>query len=150
MKLFSFKKKKPAILEAKEGKKQLRRPGDVAAPKVLRSENEIERSTVPASQIPTPIAFGSVSRIIVRPRVTEKATDLSQKSNVYVFDILPRVTKQQVALGIKELYGIVPDKVHIVPVPAKKVRGRRGEGGVKTGGKKAYVYLKKGDTIEIV
>ena len=47
------------------------------------------------------------------------------------------------------MYKVSPMKVRIVNLPAKKVFVR-GKWGEKTSVKKAYVYLKKGDKIEII
>jgi len=44
---------------------------------------------------------------------------------------------------------VKPEKVRVAAIPAKKVFVR-GKKGVKSGGKKAYVYLKKGDKIELI
>lgn len=94
--------------------------------------------------------FGSSSGVIVRPHVTEKGSDTAAHSNAYVFEVRPDANKVAIARGVRELYGVTPVKVRIVPIPAKAVRSRRGGRGVKRGGKKAYVYLKEGDTIEFV
>lgn len=82
------------------------------------------------------------------PRITEKAAYASEKG-VYVFDISAGATKIDVAQAIERIYNVVPRKVNIAKIPAKKVF-TRGSRGVKKGGKKAYVYLKKGDSIEII
>jgi large subunit ribosomal protein L23 len=151
MKLFSFKKKKPANLEAREGKRQLRHR-EQADPRARMPERHEERETERGAPqtAPAPKHFGSASAVILHPRIAEKATDLSAKHNAYAFDVDPRATKQQIAAGVRELYGVSPKRVNVVHIPAKKVRGRRGESGVKAGGKKAYVYLNKGDSIEFV
>jgi large subunit ribosomal protein L23 len=91
-----------------------------------------------------------LSRVLRNPRVTEKATDASERG-VYVFDIDPRAGKSDVRQAVKALYKVEPRKIAITIVPAKRVQSRaRGLFGRKSGGKKAYVYLKKGETIEIV
>lgn len=84
--------------------------------------------------------------ILIRPRVTEKATFVSA-ANVYTFEIAPIATKKQVAEAIKSFYKVSPIKINIVRNPAKEifVRGKKGRHG---GVKKAYVYLKEGDKIE--
>ena len=86
------------------------------------------------------------SSTIISPRVTEKATKLLEK-NVYAFSIDPNSNKRTVIEAIKAYYNVVPEKVRIVKNPSKNifVRGKR---GVKSGVKKAYVYLKKGDKME--
>lgn len=88
-----------------------------------------------------------IERILVRPRVTEKAT-ISAENNVYVFDVALDANKIQIKEAVKHLYKVDPIKVNIVSIPAKKIiyRGKR---GVKARGKKAYVYLKDGDKINI-
>jgi ribosomal protein L23 len=91
-----------------------------------------------------------LSWVLVNPRITEKATDVGAVS-AYVFNISPKAHKREVTSAIKAVYKVTPRMVRIVPVRAKNVRNARtGMMGVKTGGKKAYVYLKKGDTINVV
>jgi len=86
-------------------------------------------------------------RILKNPRVTEKAT-LSAEQNVYVFDVVTDANKFQIKEAVKSLYKVTPVKVNIVTVPAKRII-YRGKKGVKSSGKKAYVYLKEGDKISI-
>jgi large subunit ribosomal protein L23 len=83
---------------------------------------------------------------LLRPRITEKASFLAG-SNVYAFEISKDATKNQVSEAVKVFYNVTPIKVNIVKNPAKKVF-LRGKKGVKSGVKKAYVYLKAGDKIE--
>lgn len=85
---------------------------------------------------------------IIRPRVTEKATTVAE-NGVHVFEIEKGTTKREVAKAVEELYKVKPIKVNIVKIPRKQVFVR-GKKGFKAGGKKAYVYLKKGEKIEIV
>ena len=86
--------------------------------------------------------------IIHRPRLTEKAANLSS-ANVFTFEVAPGATKHDVMRAVTALYKVQPVKVHILNVKGKKValRTRRGV-GVKNNSRKAYVYLKKGDTID--
>ncbi|MFA7315190.1 MAG: 50S ribosomal protein L23 [Candidatus Paceibacterota bacterium] len=78
-------------------------------------------------------------------RMTEKSA-LGADKGVYTFNVMPNSTKNEIKKAIKVLYGVTPVKVGITQV-AKKVIFRRGVLGTKSGGKKAVVYLKKGDTI---
>ena len=92
-------------------------------------------------------ALGS---IITKPRVTEKAALLSE-GRCYTFNISKGVSKNEVIAAIKALYKVTPLRVRTVNLPTKKVMPRgRGKIGTKGGGKKAYVYLKKGDKIEVL
>lgn len=91
----------------------------------------------------------SNAHILQRPRVTEKSTGAAL-SSVYVFDVATIATKRDIMKAVVALYKVTPTKVAIVTVPTKKVRNSRsGVQGKKGGGKKAYVYLKKGETISI-
>ncbi len=87
-----------------------------------------------------------LASVLIRPHVTEKAT-MSAESSVYVFEIHSGANKGAVARAIKEKYKVTPTKVTTTTIPAKAVfvRGKR---GTKSGYKKAYVYLKKGEKIE--
>ncbi len=88
-----------------------------------------------------------VTAVVVSPRITEKATVASEQG-VYVFNITKDATKPQIARAIAELYKVTPTKVRVASTPAKTVFVR-GRVGTKSGVRKAYVYLKKGDKIEI-
>jgi len=90
------------------------------------------------------------SRVLRQPRITEKATLMSE-NKVYVFEIDLRATKEDVRRAVIEFYKVTPRKINITRTPSKKVASRqRGVFGRKASGKKAYVYLKMGDTIDIV
>ena len=81
-------------------------------------------------------------------RITEKASLLSG-NNVYTFDVPKDSNKIEIARAVEFLYKIKPLRVNTVNIPAKKIM-YRGKPGVKQGGKKALVFLKKGDKIEFV
>ena len=89
----------------------------------------------------------NLSSVLIRPRITEKATKVSE-SSVYIFEIVPKATKNEVQKAFVEKYKITPRKVTTVTIPAKNVfvRGKRGK---KSGYKKAYIYLSKGQKLEI-
>jgi len=93
-----------------------------------------------------------LSWVIIRPRITEKGAVVATDSNAYTFDVSPRATKFQIKAAISQIYKVNPIKVCIAQIPDKKVRvrGQRRKTGIKSGGKKAFVYLKKGDRIEFV
>jgi len=90
----------------------------------------------------------TLQNVLKYPRITEKAAILAE-SNAYTFEIDPRANKIEVARAIKQIYNVEPLKVNIIKLPARKVvvRGKR---GTKSGVKKAIVFLKKGDKIELV
>lgn len=89
------------------------------------------------------------SNILKHSRITEKAT-VNEAKSVYVFNVAASATKRDIVDAMRDLYKVVPVKVAIAKIPTKKTRSARtGIVGVKRGGKKAYVYLKKGETISI-
>ncbi len=89
--------------------------------------------------------------ILKNPRITEKAATLAA-ANCYTFDVPKSATKQEIKKAIKAQYKVTPVSVRTVTIPTKRVmpRTRKGKIGTTGGGKKAYVYLKKGDTIEVL
>jgi ribosomal protein L23 len=96
------------------------------------------------------VAHGRVNPNVLRnPRVTEKGTMLSSH-NVYVFDVATNANKKLVSAAVKDVYNVTPVSVRMITIPKKTKLSRRGMKTQLGGGKKAYVKLKKGDTIEIV
>lgn len=92
---------------------------------------------------------GGYSHILRHARITEKATAHALMS-AYAFDVSPTATKREIMNAVKELYKVTPRKITVAAIPHKNVRSARtGKEGVKGGGKKAYVYLKKGEKITV-
>ena len=85
---------------------------------------------------------------LIRPRITEKATDLSAK-NQYVFVVQSSATKKEIAKEVAKRYGVTVEKTRIVNVHPKSMRLGRTR-GVKKGYKKAIVQVKAGQKIEIL
>lgn len=96
------------------------------------------------------VAPKNVSGVIVRPRITEKAAVVGEQ-NVYTFEVHQDATKYDVRDAVRELFKVTPVKVNIVK-RAPRTYLSRGRGRVisKPGLKKAYVYLKKDDRIDLV
>ncbi len=86
--------------------------------------------------------------ILKTPRITEKASLLSSR-NVHVFNVPLSATKKEVAQAIAAQYKVKPVRVNMVSIPAKNVTVRNKRGRTARG-KKAYVFLKKGDTLKLV
>jgi large subunit ribosomal protein L23 len=87
------------------------------------------------------------SMILFSPKITEKSTTLSEK-NKYTFNVATNATKNEIKKEVKRVYGVVPLDVNIIVVAPKSVFVR-GRYGVKGGGKKAVITLKKGDSIPL-
>jgi len=91
-----------------------------------------------------------LASVIVRPAITEKAVGMSEQ-NVYTFVVKRSASKFQIRDAVKALYNAKPVKINTVnKEPAKRMVGSRNRVKHVAGKKKAYVYLKKGDTINIV
>lgn len=90
----------------------------------------------------------------LKPRVSEKAFKLSENSSVYVFIVPKGANKQSISHAVKTQFDVTVETVNITNLPAKAKRtvrkgGRKVERGEQAGVKKAYVTLKKGDSIPI-
>ncbi len=81
--------------------------------------------------------------VIRTPVVTEKAEGM-RNDNIFAFEVSPRANKTLVKAAVRKIYGVTPEKVNIVNLPAKEKRNRTGA-GYKTGKKKAYVFLSEKD-----
>ncbi len=90
---------------------------------------------------------GRLERVIRAPWLSEKALIATEK-NIYVFAVPADATKTEIKDAIELIYKVRPQKVTVVNLPAKKVslRTRRGTGS-RARRHKAYVHLKKGETI---
>lgn len=92
----------------------------------------------------------NLASVILRPRLSEKTVRLSEQ-NVYTFVVKRDATKFQVRDAVKSLYKVTPVRVNIVnKKPAERMVGSRNRTKHVAGVKKAYVYLKKGDSINLV
>ena len=133
MALFSSKKNKETVVKDAPVKKEKK----VAA--------VVVKSDTPVSPV---IHRGQHHDIIIRPRITEKSGIMSENSSVYTFEVRKNANKPMIAQEIKALYKVTPTKVRIINLPAKRVlvRGKRGTSNAV---KKAMVYLKKGEKINL-
>ncbi|MFT5850029.1 MAG: large subunit ribosomal protein L23 [Patiriisocius sp.] len=88
--------------------------------------------------------------VIVKPHVTEKTVGMGEK-NVYSFIVRTDATKYLVRDAIKALYNVTPVKVNIVnSSPRQYMSKTKARRLTEKGVKKAYVYLKDGDSISLV
>ncbi|MBP9749146.1 MAG: 50S ribosomal protein L23 [Candidatus Pacebacteria bacterium] len=88
-------------------------------------------------------------RILKCPRITEKAVYMTLQ-HAYVFEVAADATKRDVVTAVHALYNVQPVKVNmVVKQPRAYVARFRNRRGTKAGMKKAYVFLKKGEKIDI-
>lgn len=91
--------------------------------------------------------------MVLRPRISEKAYGLSQKRNVYVFEVPAETNRFAVASAVAAQFKVVVTNVNMANSKGKTKRtikrGGRQTFGNRPGVKKAYVTLKAGDSIPI-
>ncbi len=146
-------KSKESSVESKDAKKK------PAAQKVVAKKSAAKKDEKPAAEKkapakkPAPKKVRKVTstvvahRVLRRPLITEKTANLAA-DGVYVFEIAIDSGKIEVRDAIRELYGVTPRRVNVMKVRGKRVRfGRRK--GVRRASKKALVYLKKGEHIDV-
>jgi large subunit ribosomal protein L23 len=103
--------------------------------------------TTKASSKAMPLDIASA---LIKPRITEKAANLLEK-NVYTFEIKKGASKYDVRDAVKSLYKVTPVQIRIVNrAPRHTMSKTRGRDMLVSGLRKAYVYLKKGDRIDLV
>lgn len=91
-----------------------------------------------------------LAAVLIKPRITEKAVKKGEQ-NVYTFEVRRNATKYDVCDAIQKLFNVTPVKVNIVnKTPRTYMSRSKGRSISETGLKKAYVYLKDGDSINLV
>lgn len=89
--------------------------------------------------------------INIKPISTEKATELSEKLNRYVFAVSPDANKFQIKDIVEKLYNVRVVKVNIANYSGKR-KQRWTKSGLLKGSsaafKKAYVTVAEGQTID--
>lgn len=114
-----------------------------------KETTEVVPATAPAATKALATDY-NLDAVIIGPRLSEKTVNLGEQ-NVYTFNVRRDATKFQVRDAVKALYNVTPVKINIVnKQPAKRFVGSRGRTKHVKGMKKAYVYLKKGDTISLI
>ncbi len=93
------------------------------------------------------LANTKLEDVIKAPWLSEKAL-IGTERGVYVFEVPRDANKLQIKAAIERIYKVVPTKVNVVNLPrkAKGMRTKRGI-GFRAARHKAYVTLKKGETI---
>lgn len=91
--------------------------------------------------------------MLLKPRISEKAYGISEKSPVYVFQVPTDANKLTVSQAVAAQFNVSVEAVNIMNVKGKVKRtvrrGGRATTGKRSDFKKAYVTLKDGDSIAI-
>ena len=91
---------------------------------------------------------------VLYPRVSEKAYATATGLNTYVFNVPMSTNKIEVKKAVEAQYNVTVETVNIVVNKGKAVNRLVNNRGIRTRGsrsdfKKAYVGVKKGDTIPV-
>lgn len=91
----------------------------------------------------------TIKSILKSPCITEKAVNMSEVGNFYVFHVNSDANKVEIKKAIKDRYKVDVIQTRTINIPRKRVvKGRKI--GFKNGYKKAIVKIKEGQKIEIV
>jgi len=137
-----------AIFDKKEEKKKTDKPA--TKKKVVKNDAVVKekKASKPKSDAGANLTKAP-GRVIVSPVITEKAVKMTMQ-NAYVFEVTMDATKNDVKTAVNALYNVTPLKVNIVRKnPRAYVARFRNRRGTKAGVKKAYVFLKKGEKIDL-
>ena len=89
--------------------------------------------------------------IIIKPIVTEKMTEMGEKSNRYGFMVERTANKVEIKKAVEEMYNVQVVDVNTLIV-APKLKQRYTKSGLIRGAQQAYkkaiVTLKEGETID--
>ena len=89
--------------------------------------------------------------ILIKPVITEKMTDESEKYNRFGFIVDRRANKLQIKDAVEKMYGVSVEKVRTMVYPGK-AKSRNTKGGVISGRtnsyKKAIVDVAEGESID--
>lgn len=121
----------------------------IAPPAEKRKAKGAEKEEAVKKEIKTKTQQSLLAaELLLKPHITEQSNLLAQK-NIYTFRVKPSANKILIKKAVKEMYGFEPLKIRIINMPAKK-RKVQGKTGIKSGFKKALVYLKEGNKIEFI
>lgn len=89
--------------------------------------------------------------VLVKPLITEKMTDLSEKKGQYGFVVNRKANKLEVKKAVEDMYGVTVQSVNTMILPGKK-RSRNTKTkfiiGRTSAVKKAIVTLAEGESID--
>lgn len=107
----------------------------------------MKRSVLARKRIP--VAAMEPYRVVRRPHVSEKTTDLIQNHNAYVFEVDMDATKTDIREAIFRIWNVQVESIRTINVRGKAKRMGR-IAGFSRSWKKAIVTLKDGDGIDVL
>lgn len=93
-----------------------------------------------------------LSEVLIKPVLSEKVNQLSEKFNRYTFIVDRKANKLEIKKAVEEFYGITVEKVNTMVMPSK-VKQRMTKSGLLVGRKparkKAIVTVAEGESIDL-
>ncbi|MBK6735136.1 MAG: 50S ribosomal protein L23 [bacterium] len=89
-----------------------------------------------------------LSRVIVRPLITERGTDMREAHNQYYFEVAVAANKLEIRQAVEHFFGVKVTSVRTMNYRGKIKRMGRHE-GKRADWKKAVVTLAKDDSIDL-
>ena len=93
-----------------------------------------------------------MKNILIKPLISEKNTALTEKRNVYVFQVDKQANKIQIKQEIEQFYNVHVNNVNTAQY-VSTAKSRMSKSGMISGRisgfKKAYITLTKGDNIDL-
>ncbi len=90
-----------------------------------------------------------LSDVLIKPRLTEKITMLSEDARQVAFMVDPRANKIEIKKAVEKAFDVKVEAVNIIcRKPRRRIRQGRVRGQYE-GFKKAYVQLAEGSKIEL-
>lgn len=87
-------------------------------------------------------------KILIQAMISEKATTVQEKQNCYMFKVALNANKPQIKHAVEKAFNVKVENVRIARVKGKSKKLGRFEGR-RSDWKKAFVWLKEGDKIEL-
>lgn len=91
--------------------------------------------------------MNNFNNVIIKPVLTEKATNEMEKNSRYTFVVKPAANKNQIKAAVEKFFNVKVEKISTTTTAGKKKKAGR---SIKklTAVKKAYVQIKEGQKIE--
>ncbi|HFE31839.1 MAG TPA: 50S ribosomal protein L23 [Gammaproteobacteria bacterium] len=90
-----------------------------------------------------------IMKVILAPHITEKAANVGESSNQYVFKVATDATKPEIKQAVETLFEVEVDAVRVLNTKGKTKRSGARLGRRKDW-KKAYVRVKAGQEIDFI
>ena len=88
----------------------------------------------------------SIKDILAEPHLTEKSASLRFEDNQFVFKVKVNTNKKEIKRAVETRFNVIVEDVNTVTIRGKK-KNTRGITGQAPTWKKAFVSVRKGDTI---